>query len=158
MVKLSPRQQKIVQFMRLNGTLHKGRYAMKSADLYKYAQFFELTVLQKIGTITYSPEQKCYYINAGAPGTPPDEMFTGKRFGGTTPITAEQERTARVRYFNARWVTDLLRADARSQALTMAPDGFRKFQNSANCFYEAVELEARYARELFDLLTDQTYD
>jgi len=154
MVKLTPRQEKIVQFMRLNGTLHKGRYAVKSAIAYKCAQFFELTVLQQIGTITHSPEQKCYYVNAA----PPAEMFAGERFGGTTPITAEQEKTARTLYFNARWVTDLLRADARSQALTMAPDGLRQLQNSVDRLYEAVEIEARRARELFDLLADQTYD
>jgi len=157
MVKLSPRQEKIVQYMRLNGTLHKGRYAMKSADAYKYAQFFELTVLQRIGTITCSDDRKVYYINAAAPSTPA-ETFTGERFGGTTPIAAYQERLARTRYFDARQVTDELRASARTQALTMAPHGLRELQNSVERFYEAVEIESRRARELFDLLSDQTYD
>jgi len=154
MVKLSPRQEKIVQFMRLNSTLHKGRYAIKSADAYKYAQFFELTVLQRVGTITYNPEQHCYYINAA----PPAEMFSGQRFGGTTPITAEQERTARTRYFDARKIADELRDSARTQALTMAPHRLKELQGSVERFYEAVEIEARRARELFDLLADQTYE
>jgi len=155
MPKLTPRQEKIVTYLRENGTLHKGLYAVKSAVAYKYAQFFELTVLQQIGTITYSPEQHCYYINAAAP---PREMFSGKRFGGTKPISADEERLARVRYFDARHVADELRASARTQALTMAPDGLRQLQNSVDRFYEAVEIEARRARELFDLLADQTYD
>jgi len=162
MLKLTERQEKIVAYFRENGTLHKGRYAVKSAIAYKCAQFFELTVLQQIGTITYSPEQKCYYINAAAQ-TPPrekwdTEMFAGKRFGGTKPISADEERLARVRYFDARHVADELRASARTQALTMAPDGLRQLQNSVDRFYEAVEIEARRARELFDLLADQTYD
>ena len=157
MAKLTPRQEKIVSYFRENGVLHKGRYAVKSAIAYKYAQFFELTVLQKIGTITYNPEQKCYYVNA-APPTPSAEMFSGERFGGTKPIRAEQERLARVRYFGARQVADELEASARTQALTTAPDGLRQLQNSVERFYEAVEIEARRARELFDLLADQTYD
>ena len=154
MLKLTERQEKIVAYFRENGTLHKGRYAVKSAVAYKCAQFFELTVLQNIGTVTYSPEQKCYYINAA----PPAEMFTGKRFGGTTPITAEQERTARTRYFDARQIADELRASARTQALTMAPHRLKELQGSVERFYEAVEIEARRARELFDLLADHTYD
>ena len=154
MIKLTERQEKIVTYLRANGTLHKGRYAVKSAIAYKCAQFFELTVLQQIGTITYSPEQKCYYINAA----PPAEMFAGQRFGGTTPITAEQERTARTRYFDARQIADELRASARTQALTMAPHRLKELQGSVERFYEAVEIEARRARELFDLLADQTYD
>jgi len=154
MSKLSPRQEKIVTYLRENGTLHKGRYAVKSEVAHKYAQFFELTVLQQIGTITHSPEQKCYYINAA----PPAEMFTGKRFGGTTPITVEKERIARTKYMDARHNADELRALARAKAFIMAPDGFREFQNSVNRFYEAIEIEARSARELFDLLSDQTYD
>lgn len=158
MVKLTERQEKIVAYLRANGTLHKGRYAVKSTVAYAYAQFHELAVLQRIGTVTYSPEQKHYYINAAPPVAPPDEMFAGKRFGGTTPITAEQERLARTRYFDARQVADDLRASARTQALTMAPDGLRQLQNSVERFYEAVEIEARRARELFDLLSDQTYD
>lgn len=193
MVKLTERQEQIVTYFRENGVLHKGRYAVKSAIAYKCAQFFELTVLQNIGTITYSPEQKCYYINA-APQTPPREkwhtegiadympdvesevkhghwqgsnaappaasaeMFAVKRFGGTKPITAEQERTARTRYFDARQVADELRASARTQALTMAPHRLKELQGSVERFYEAVEIEARRARELFDLLADQTYD
>jgi len=154
MVKLTPRQEKIVAYLRENGTLHKGRYAVKSAIAYKCAQFFELTVLQQIGTITYNPEQHCYYINAA----PPAEMFSGERFGGTTPITAEKERTARTRYFDARQIADELRASARTQALTMAPHRLKELQGSVDRFYEAVEIEARRARELFDLLADQTYD
>jgi len=154
MLKLTERQEKIVAYFRENGTLHKGRYAVKSAVAYKCAQFFELTVLQNIGTITYSPEQKCYYINAA----PPAEMFTGERFGGTTPIRAEQERLARTRYFDARQVADELRDSARTQALTMAPHRLKELQGSVERFYEAVEIEARRARELFDLLADQTYD
>jgi len=154
MPKLTPRQEKIAQYLRDNGTLHKGRYAVKSEVAHKYAQFFELTVLQQIGTITHSPEQKCYYINAA----PPAEMFTGKRFGGTTPITAEQVRKARTRYFDARQVADELRDSARTQALTMAPHRLKELQGSVERFYEAVEIEARRARELFDLLADQTYD
>jgi len=189
MLKLTERQEKIVAYFRANGTLHKGRYAVKSAIAYRYAQFFELTVLQQIGTITYSPERKCYYINAaaqtpsrekwdtegiadympdesevnhghwqGSNAAPSAEMFTGKRFGGTTPITAEQERIARTRYMDARQVADELRASARTQALTMAPHRLKELQGSVERFYEAVEIEARRARELFDLLADQTYD
>lgn len=188
MVKLTERQEKIVAYLRANGTLHKGRYAVKSTVAYAYAQFHELAVLQRIGTVTYSPEQKHYYINAVAkipppekwdtggiadyvpdvesqgnhghwqPVAPPREMFAGKRFGGTTPITAEQEKTARTLYFNARWVTDLLREEARNNALTMGPGGIPQLQNRVDRFYEAVEIEARRARELFDLLADQTYD
>jgi len=188
MLKLTERQEKIAAYFRENGTLHNGRYAVKSAIAYKCAQFLELTVLQNIGTITYSPEQKCYYINAAAqtpprekwdtggiadyvpdveskgnhghwqPVAPPDEMFAGERFGGTTPIAAYQEQLARTRYFDARQITDELRASARTQALTMAPDGLRQLQNSVDRFYEAVEIEARRGRELFDLLSDQTYD
>jgi len=154
MVKLTPRQEKIVSYFRANGTLHKGRYAVKSAIAYKCAQFFELTVLQQIGTITYNPEQHCYYINAAAP----DEMFAGERFGGTTPITAEQESIARTKYMDARHNADELRALARAKAFITAPNGFQKFQTSVNRFYEAIEIEARCARELFDLLSDQTYD
>ena len=154
MAKLTPRQEKIVSYFRENGVLHKGRYAVKSAIAYKCAQFFELTVLQQIGTITYNPEQHCYYINAA----PPAEMFTGERFGGTTPITIEQERIARTRYFDARQVADELRDSARTQALTMAPHRLKELQGSVERFYEAVEIEARRARELFDLLADQTYD
>jgi len=158
MVKLTPRQEKIVSYFRANGVLHKGRYAVKIEVAYKYAQFFELTVLQNIGTITYSPEQKCYYVNA-APPAASAEMFSGKRFGGTTPLrAAEEERLARTRYFDARQVADDLRASTRTQALTMAPGGMRQLQNSVERFYEAVELEARRGRELFDLLSDQTHD
>ena len=154
MVKLTPRQEKIVSYFRENGVLHKGRYAVKSAIAYKCAQFFELTVLQQIGTITYNPEQHCYYLRAA----PPAEMFTGERFGGTKPIRAEQERLARTRYMDARQVADELRDSARTQALTMAPHRLKELQGSVERFYEAVEIEARRARELFDLLADQTYD
>jgi len=157
MTKLTERQEKIVSYLRANGTLYEGRYAVNCAVAYKYAQFFEFTVLLQIGTITYSPDRHCYYINAAAPSTPA-ETFSGERFGGTTPITAEQERTARVRYFDARQVADELRASARTQALTMAPHRLKELQGSVERFYEAVEIEARRARELFDLLSDQTYD
>lgn len=160
-MKLSPRQEKIVQYMRLNGTLHNGRYAMKSADAQKYAQFFELTVLQRIGTITYNPEQKYYYVNAAQPTpivAPPDEMFSGERFGGTTPIRADTQRAARTQYIAARRNTNELRAVVQAQAVSMSPQGLKYLQDSVNCFYEAVEIEARRARELFDLLSDQTYD
>jgi len=157
MVKLTPRQEKIVSYFRANGVLHKGQYAVKSAVAYRYAQFFELTVLQQIGTITYSQERHCYYINA-APPAPSAEMFTGERFGGTTPLTIEQERIARTRYMDARQVADELESRARTQALKTAPDGLRQLQDTVARFYEAVEIEARRARELFDLLADQTYD
>jgi len=188
MVKLTPRQEKIVSYFRENGVLHKGRYAVKSAIAYKCAQFLELTVLQQIGTITCSTDRKYYYVNAAPPVAPreswdtegiadyvpdvesqgnhghwqpvapPREMFAGERFGGTKPISADEERLARTRYFDARQVADDLRASARTQALTMAPGGMRQLQNSVERFYEAVELEARRGRELFDLLSDQTYD
>ena len=151
MLKLTERQEKIAAYFRENGTLHNGRYAVKSAIAYKCAQFLELTVLQNIGTITYSPEQKCYYINAAASAEPIHRC-------GTNADAAEEERLARVRYFDARHVADELRASARTQALTMAPDGLRQLQNSVDRFYEAVEIEARRARELLDLLSDQTYD
>jgi len=157
MVNLSPRQEKIIQFMRLNGTPHKGYYAISAADAYKYAQFFELTVLQRIGTITYSPEQKCYYVNA-APLAASAKTFSGKRFGGTTPITIEQEAIARTKYMDARRDADELRALARAKAFITAPNSFQEFQTTVNHFYEAVEIEAHCARELFDLLSDQIYD
>ena len=157
MPKLTPRQEKIVSYFRANGVLHKGQYAVKSEVAHKYAQFFELTVLQQIGTITYNMERKCYYINA-APPAASAEMFSGERFGGTKPLTIEQERIARTRYFDARQVADELRASARTQALTMAPHRLKELQGSVERFYEAVEIEARRARELFDLLADQTYD
>ena len=149
-----------MEYLRDNRTLHKGRHAVKSEVAHKYVQFFELTALAQVGAISRDVDEKWYYLNTSsiAPHTTPDEMFTGERFGGTTPITIKQERIVRTKYMNARHNADKLRAEARAKAFVVAPDGFRKFQNSANCFYEAVELEARYARELFDLLTDQTYD
>jgi len=164
MTKLTPRQEKIAQYLRANGTLHKGRYAVKSAIAYKCAQFFELTVLQQIGTITYSPEQKCYYINAVAQTPPPEKWHTEsiadympdveskENHGHWHPSNAEKAVLARTRYFDARRVADELRASARTHALTMAPGGMRQLQNSVDRFYEAVELEARRGRELFDLL------
>jgi len=151
MLKLTERQEKIVAYLRAHGTLNKGRYAVKIEVAYKYAQFFELTVLQNIGTITYNQDQACYYVNA--------DPFAGRRFGGTTPLrAAEEERLARTRYEDARHVADDLRASTRTQALTMAPGGIRQLQNSVERFYEAVELEARRGRELFDLLSDQIHD
>jgi len=158
MVKLSPRQQKIISYLQANGTLHKGRYAVKIKVAYKYAQFFELSVLQQIGTITYSPEQKCYYVNAATGGANRDEMFSGERFGGTKPIRAEEECTARTQYMDARHNADELRVEARDKAFITAPNGFQEFQSTVNRFYEAIEIEARCARELFDLLSDQIYD
>jgi len=170
MPKLTPRQEKIVSYFRENGVLHKGRYAVKSAIAYKCAQFFELTVLQQIGTITYSPEQKCYYINAAPPVAPPEKWHTEViadyvpdvesqgNHGHWHPSNAEKQRIARTRYFDARCVADELRTLARNNALTMAPGGLRQLQNSVERFYEAVEIESRRGRELFDLLADQTHD
>lgn len=164
MPKLTPRQEKIAQYLRANGTLHKGRYAVKSEIAYKCAQFFELAVLQKIGTITYNPEQHCYYINAAPPAAPRESWDTEgiadympdveseANHGHWHPSNAEKAVLARTRYFDARRVADELRASARTHALTMAPGGMRQLQNSVDRFYEAVELEARRGRELFDLL------
>jgi len=157
MVKLNPRQEKIAAHFRANGALHNGRYAVKAAIAYKYAQFFELTLLQQIGTITYNPEQHCYYINATPPAASA-ETFAGERFGGTTPITIEQAAIARTKYMDARQDADELRALARAKAFITAPNGFQEFQTTVNRFYEAIEIEAHCARELFDLLSDQTYD
>ena len=160
MLQLTTRQQKIMEYLRDNRTLHKGRHALKSEVAHKYAQFFELTALAQVGAISRDGDGKWYYLNTSsiAPHTTPDEMFTGERFGGTTPITIEQERIARTKYMDARNDADELRALARAKAFIMAPDGFREFQNSVDRFYEAIESEARSARELFDLLSDQTYD
>jgi len=166
MLQLTTRQQKIMEYLRDNRTLHKGRHAVKSEVAHKYAMFFELTALAQVGAISRDGDGRWYYLNTSSIA-PSAEMFSGERFGGTTPITAapitaapitaEQERIARL-YIAARLNADELRAVVQAQALTMSPYGLKYLQDSVNCFYEAVEIEARRARELFDLLSDQTYD
>jgi hypothetical protein len=91
MVKLTPRQEKIAQYLqRQRHALLASFHAVKSAIAYKCAQFFELTVLQRIGTITHSPEQSALLRQCKTGGALHDEIRLPRTLGGTTPITVEQ--------------------------------------------------------------------